>query len=261
MVWVYVNRNEIDKVKEPYFIYAVGGGMGNLAKIVGRTLIKKYKPKLLGYIVSKAFPDISYSNKDGILSKSYPIKLYHFTHNERDFLILYGNLQPGLLEDVGVSLEERYEATIRVLRILKKLNTQMIVSIGGLGLELEPDSPKLYLSYNKYFDKKFLEDKGVQFEVFYRNNIVGMSGLFVSLSSFYKIPAFILLAETYSTNQIDGYIGASKILEALNKLYEFDIDTSKIYEKGKELREKVKEYIKESLERMQKDRKMPDYFG
>jgi len=261
MTWMYINEKEIEKVREPYFIYALGGGMGNLAKIVGKSIIEKYKPKRVGYIVSYAFPDISYSNKKGMLKKLYLIKLYHFVFNENSFLILYGDLQPGIMEDVGVSLKERYDLTIKVLRMLKKLRTRLIVSIGGLGLELEPDSPKVFLSYNKYFDMNILNEKNIEIEVFKNNNIIGMSGLLVSLADFYKIPAFILLAETYNTNQLDGYIGASKIAEYMNKLFGFDLDTQKLYEKGKELRDKVSKYLKETLEKIQKERKLPEYFG
>ena len=262
MVWVFLNKKYINgKIEEPNFIYSLGGGMGNLAKIVGESLIRKYKPRLIGYLISKAFPDVSYSNSRGILNKFYAIELYHFRHNEEDFLMLYGNLQPGIVEDVGISLEERYELTIKVLRILKSLNAKLIVSIGGLGMELEPDSPELYIAYNKYFNKRLLEEKNIEFKIFQNNNVIGMSGLFVSLARFYKIPAFIMLAETYNTNQLDGYIGASKILDALNKLYGFDIDTTKLFEKGKALREKVKEFIKKRLEKIQREKKLPDYFG
>jgi len=261
MVWIYINKEEIKNVKEPYFIYSLGGGMGNLAKIVGRSIIEKYKPKKVGDIVSYAFPDISYSNREGKLKKLYLIKLYHFVFNDNSFLVLYGDLQPGVIEDVGISLKERYDLTIKVLRILKRLKTKLIVSIGGLGLELEPDYPKIYLSHNRYFDKRVLEEKNIEFEIFRNNNIIGMSGLFVSLADFYKIPAFILLSETYNTNQLDGYIGASKIAEVLNKLFGFDLDTQKLYEKGKELRDKVKEYLKETLEKIQKEKRPPEYFG
>jgi len=261
MVWLYINKSEIKNVREPYFIYSLGGGMGNVARIVGKSIIKKYRPKKIGYIVSYAFPDISYSNKNGLLKKLYLVSLYHFIFNDRSFLVLYGDLQPGVIEDVGVSLRERYDLTIKVLRLLKRLKTKLIVSIGGLGLEIEPDTPQVFLSHNNSFDKKILEEKGIGYNVFNNNNIIGMAGLFVSLADFYKIPGFILLTETYNTNQIDGYIGASKIAEILNKLFGFDLDTQGLYKKGKELRDKVREYLKETLEKIQKERRPPEYFG
>jgi len=261
MVWLYVNKEEIKNIREPYFIYSLGGGMGNVARIVGKSIIERYKPKRVGYIVSYAFPDISYSNKKGLLKKLYLISLYHFTLDDKNFLVLYGDLQPGIIEDIGASLRERYDLTIKVLRLLKKLKTKLIVSIGGLGLDIEPDSPQVFLSYNKSFDKRILEEKGIEYNIFNHNNVVGMAGLFVSLADLYRIPAFILLAETYNTNQIDGYIGASKIAEILNKLFGFDLDTQKLYEKGKELRDKVKEYLKETIEKIQKERRPPEYFG
>jgi len=261
MVWLYINKDEIKNVREPYFIYSLGGGMGNVARIVGRSIIEKYRPKKVGYIVSYAFPDVSYSNKDGLLKKLYIINLYHLVFDNKSFLILYGDLQPGVIEDIGITLKERFDLTIKVLRLLKRLKAKLIVSIGGLGLDIEPDSPRIFLSYNKSFDKKILEEKGIEYNVFSNNNVVGMAGLFVSLADFYRIPALILLAETYNTNQLDGYIGASKIAEVLNKLFGFELDTQKLYERGKELKDRFREYLRETLEKIQKERRPPEYFG
>ncbi|MEM1782660.1 MAG: hypothetical protein QW483_02145, partial [Nanopusillaceae archaeon] len=73
MVRIFVNNKILKKIKKPILIYSLGGGMGNVAKIVGKTIIKRYKAKKIAVIVSKAFPDVSFSNKEGIVFKQYLI--------------------------------------------------------------------------------------------------------------------------------------------------------------------------------------------
>ncbi|MEM1634202.1 MAG: PAC2 family protein [Nanopusillaceae archaeon] len=264
MVKIFINKKLYKKIKKPIFIYALGGGMGNVAKLVGRNLIKRYNAKRVAVIISKAFPDVSFSNKEGILIKQYQISLYHFKNKNRHFLVLYGNLQPGVLEDVGISLEERYNLTFLILKMLKKLRADHIVSIGGLGLEIEPEDPKIFIATNKYFDKnKIIKKIKENIAEFLNNNVVGMSGLFVSLANYYKIPAYILLVETYYSNQIYGYLGAAKVIDLLSKMYKFDINLEELLEKGRKIRSEIQKLLSEkklSLDHL-KDKKIPYYFG
>ncbi|MEM4757729.1 MAG: PAC2 family protein [Nanopusillaceae archaeon] len=264
MVKIFVNNKILKKIKKPILIYSLGGGMGNVAKIVGKTIIKRYKAKKVAVIVSKAFPDVSFSNKEGIVFKQYLINLYYFKNKNKNFLVLYGDLQPGILEDVGISLEDRYNLTFSILRMIKKLKADHIVSIGGLGLEIEPENPKVFIASNLYFDKNKITKKiKEKIENFVKNNVVGMSGLFVSLSNYYKIPAYILLVETYYSNQIYGYLGAAKILDLLSKIYNFEVNLDSLIEKGRKIRLEIQKMISErkvNLENL-KDKKMPYYFG
>jgi len=253
-----ITHREIE-INEPILIYGVGGGMGNVAKLVGRKIIKTFKAKLYCTYLIDAFPDVVYSDKNGIL-RVLKLDLYYFNFNNKDFLVFYGNVQPNVQPfDIPV----RFELAKVLLSFLKKNNAKLIISIGGYGVEIEPENPKLYFAAN---NKKILEKlKKIlkeDFNLYTNNNIVGLSGLLVSLARFYKIPAYITLAETYPTANINGYLGAKKVLEVLNKLYDFNIELKDYEEKGKKVREDILKHIKsEKRRKVPEKRKDIYYFG
>jgi len=256
MVYIHLSKEHIE---EPIFIYGVGGGMGNVAKLVGRELIKTYNAKKIGFIISKGYSDVVIANKNGIL-KMLGLFLYHFNFNNQDFIILYGDLQPNVSP---IDIPERYEISNQILKLAKKFNTQLIISLGGYGVEIEPESPKVYIAAN---NKKILEELkeklGEDFNLYSYSNIVGLSGLLVAMAKYYSIPAYIMLVETYPTAALYGYFGAKKLLEILSKLYGFQFDLDKYEKKGKKFVDMIKNklYPKEVKQEKEKDKKAY-YFG
>jgi len=227
-------------LKSPVFIYCVGGGMGNVAKLVGYKLIKTFKAKKTTTILVNCFPDVVYSTKKGILK--YPkLSLYTFEVNDSDYLILYGDVQPNLQPFDALF---RYELSYKIIKTLRKIGVKEVVSLGGYGVEIEPEDPKLYFSANNMRTLRKLKDLfGDEFNIYKQGTVAGMSGLLVALARHFNIPAYLLLSETYPTAGLYGYFGAHKLIAALNTIYKLNVDAQDFIEKGTKLREKVEKQL------------------
>lgn len=261
MVKFFIDKEKLEKYSNSIFIYALGGGFGNIARIAGESLIKTYKAERIGRIISYAFPNVFYVNKNGRIKNIYELKLYGFEESGEKFLVLYG-IQPGILDDPGLTLYEQYTLTYYTLKKLKKINIKEVVTLGGVAMELEPEDPKVFLFYNKYFKKESILNKYSDLKFLSNTNVSGMAGMFIIVAEYMKIPGYGLLAETYSTNQLPGFLGAAKVLEYLSGLYNFKVSLDKLKEEGKKLREDIKNRLDDLKKSMQK--KGPEtssYFG
>ncbi len=252
---LYVKKISSLDVKNPVLIYGVGGGMGNVAEIVAKQIIEKVDTRKIYEIRSDAVIDRVFSNSDGVLDM-IKYEIYTFKSENQDFLLFYGSDQP--LDIIG-----RYELVTRLIRFAKKVGVKEVLSIGGFGVDLEPENPKVYLAgTNKEYIEHILQKLSDKFDVdIYKNgDIAGMSGLLVSFAGFADIPGIIFLAETYPTNQVMGYFAAKKILDIFSDLYGLEIDTTNLAEEGRKLRETIKAGIKSVSESKEKDKSIY-YFG
>ena len=259
-----IDKEKIKNMNNIVFLYSIGGGFGNLSKIVGKKLIETYKGKLIGRIITDFFPDVVKINKDGYVLDNISYKLYSVPIGNYSFLILYGDFQIAILEDPGLSLYFRYRFMNKLFRIISKFNLLEISIIGGIGShQLEPENPNYLFALNKYYDINKIKEKLGELNLYKSNTVVGMSGLFLYYSQLFKKPAYLLLVETYLSNRINGYFGASKALEILGKLYDFQVDTNDLKEKGKKLKEKIEKdlnMIKKLEEENKKREKSSGYY-
>ena len=241
--------------------------MGNIARIVAKKLIKTFNAKLIGKIITDFFPDFIFIGKDGIIKDNISYKLYKAKVGSYDFVILYGAFQISILEDPGFSLYLRYRFTDKLFRKLKNYDIREYAIIGGLGLgnQLEPEDPNYLIAFNKYYDPNKLKEKLGEINIFKSQTVIGMSGLMLYYSQIYKKPAYLLLTETYYSNQINGYFASAKALEILGKIYDFQIDVSDLREKGKKIKEELQKDINRlkriEEERKKEERKREYYFG
>ncbi|MFZ8856374.1 MAG: hypothetical protein ACO2OX_04275, partial [Candidatus Nanopusillus sp.] len=53
-----INKEKIKSMNNIIFLYSIGGGFGNLSKIVGKKLIETYNGKIVGRIITDFFPDV-----------------------------------------------------------------------------------------------------------------------------------------------------------------------------------------------------------
>jgi len=82
-----IDKEKIKSMNNIVFLYSIGGGFGNLSKIVGKKLIETYKGKVVGRIITDFFPDVVKVNKNGYISDNISYKLYSVPFGN-----LFGNL-------------------------------------------------------------------------------------------------------------------------------------------------------------------------
>jgi len=217
-------------------------GIGNVGKVAVDFMIDKLKARKIYEIYSYSFPHSVFVDENNLVNLPR-ISIYHFRNKkngQKDVLFLAGDVQP-------IDEEGCYEFSELVLDIAEKLRIKEIITLGGIGIEEIPKTPKVYCTGNS---KKIVE--------FYRKNlglknslydvvgpIVGVSGLLVALARKRKIDAIALLAETYSHPLYLGMKGARELLKLLNKRFNLGITLNEF---NKEIEEFEKEMIKKTNE-------------
>lgn len=225
--------------KETILIFGMGGGLGYIAKIVGDYLIESLNMKKIYSIIGDLFP-YSVIVDDSIVN-FLSADIYYGKCNDKELLVLSGESQPQ---------DERaqYKFCEILFKILKKLNTKLLITVGGINVGVEPENPKVFIAgSSKEIVERFLsKDKSLDKSFF--GSIVGLAGLLIPFARIYKIDAIVLLAETIGHPAFVGLRGARSILKTLNKILDLNIDLGKL---EKEIEEKDK-----ALEKYKKAKKM-----
>ena len=221
--------------KEPIFLEGLPG-IGNVGKIVIDYLIDELKAKKVGTFFSYDLPNSVFVNEKNMVQLP-KIELYHLYHKNKDYLFLTGDAQPA---------KERasYEFTKAIITLLKSFNCKQIITLGGIGLEAVPEVPDVFVTgSNKSLIKEFVS-VGANPKVFgVVGPIIGVSGLLLGLAKQEKIPAIVLLGETFGHPMYIGLKEARLILVILNKKFSFKIDF-------KELDEEIA-FIQEELDQQE----------
>lgn len=200
----------------------IGGlpGLGLVGKIAAHHLVKQLKAERFAHLYSPHFPYFVHVNKKG------SVRLLHGTFyywknksGKNDLIFLTGDSQ-------AQTIEGQYEISDKILDFAKKLDTKLIVTIGGYRMEAE-DKPKVIAAAtsNEVLSKA-LQAKAIVSPT--ESPIVGTAGLILGLARFKKIDALCLLGETR------GYLpdpkAAKSVLEVLKAILGFDVDLTKLDE-------------------------------
>ncbi len=237
------------KVKEGILLYGMGGGMGQIAKIVGDYLIDKLDPEKIIEIYGDVFPHVVAVDEEAII---HPItaEIYYKKINDQDVLILAGETQP--YDERG-----QYEFAFKLLELLKEMGVKLIVTTGGYDIGYEPENPNVYIAAT---DKELLDEfkkKEEKLRLDFSSNIVGLAGLLPALAKYFGLKGVVLLAETLGHPMYVGLRGAKAILNVLNKVFGWNIDLKDL---EKEIEEQKKEIEKaQKIEEMKKkeERRLP----
>lgn len=243
------------KITNPILIEGLPG-MGNVGKIAVDFIINSLKAKKLLEIHSYNFPHCVFVNEDNLVELP-SIEMYYKNINGRTLLLLSGDVQP---------LDEQscYDFCNKILDTFEKDNGKEIVTLGGIGLQKVPLTPKVYCTGN---DKKII-DKYIFGKVSNQIHgrvgpIVGVSGLLAGLAGKRKIPAVTLLAETFGHPQYLGVKGAKEILKVINKKFGLKLDLQQLEGEIEEIEKEIKERSEnmETANKIKKDLRKPKHKG
>ena len=221
------------KISTPILIEGMPG-IGNVGKISMDIIIEETKAVLITSFYSKHLPNSVFVNEDNLIDLP-KIALYYKKINGQDYLFLTGDVQP-------VTEQASYSFSDIIIQIFKEYNGKHIVTLGGIGLNIIPDNPKVYITGN---NKKFLEDisnilkkKKLTFETKIYGMvgpIIGISGLLLGIARRYDIKAYCLLSETLGHPVYVGLKGSRAILQILVTQYGFNVKLDKLDKEIKQI--------------------------
>lgn len=265
MTWKINYKKKLGKYNNSTLIAGLPG-IANTGKIAVDYLVSELKAKKIADFSSNKGPAFTLINeKDEVVMPK--IELYHkkfsITKNvigtnsvgikNKDFFFLIGDYQP--IED-----EESYSFCNYIIEIAKKLNIKQIITLGGIGLEQEPEKPKIYAAVNNKKFAKELEKHKINTKVSKKvSTIIGVTGLLIALP---RVNAAAILAETCVFPTHIGLNPAKELIKKLNKMFNFEIKFNNLNKEIKEIK-KLVESLKLQYEKMTSKKKVRDinYIG
>jgi uncharacterized protein len=242
MTWKFtLQEKKLPKLNKPIFIEGLPG-MGNVGKVVVDFLVDDLKAKMLFDVFSFTMPHSVFVNDQNLVELP-SIVVYYKKFNDpkkRDLLFLVGDVQP-------IDEQSSYEFCDELLKMCKKFNCKEIITLGGIGLQDVPKTPKVYCTgNNKKIIGKYTKDTKATDKIFgVVGPIVGVTGLLVGLAEREDIDAIALLAETIGHPMYLGVKGAREILKILEKKLALKVNVKEL---DKEIKTLEKEMLKTTQE-------------
>ncbi len=212
MSWKIELKQNMEKTKNAVMIVALPG-IASAGKIAIDYLITELKTKKIGEFISDNGVGFTFINENNLIEIP-KISLFHKKIKTRDFFFLTGDYQPNEEKDL-------YDLCNEIIKYCEKMKITELLTLGGIGLQDEPEKPEVYVVANNSKFKNHLK----QFKFKINPNrkvgtIIGITGLLVALA---KFNASAMLVET---NVYTGHLGfnASKFLiKAIKKMYGIDL--------------------------------------
>lgn len=221
------------ELRDPILIEGLPG-LGMVGRIATRNLIKQLNAKKLAEIYSPHFPYYVLVNKKG------SVRLlrgnFYFWENSNggsDLIFLIGDSQ-------AQTIEGQYEVSSCILNFASKLNTKLIITLGGYRKEVEEKPNVVAVSTNPTILKKALQAKALVGSS--GNPIVGTAGLLLGLAKFQNLDALCLLGET--RGYLSDPLAAKSVLEVLLRFLDLKVnmeDLDEEIEKSKQIVAKMQE--------------------
>jgi uncharacterized protein len=239
MKWkLTLKEKNLPKFNNPVFLEGLPG-MGNVGKVVVDFLVDDLKAKKLYSVFSNTMPHSVFVN-DKNLVELPSINIYYKKFNDKkknDLIMLVGDVQP-------IDEESSYEFCEAILDLCHKTGCKEIITLGGIGLQDVPKTPKVYCTgNNEKIVKKYTTNTKATSKIYgVVGPIVGVTGLLVGLA---KIDAIALLAETIGHPMYLGVKGAREILKILEKKLALKVNLKEL---DKEITGLEKEMLKTTQE-------------
>jgi len=235
------------ELKNPVLIEGLPG-LGMVGRIATRYLIKKLNAKKLAELYSPHFPYYVLVNSKGSV-RLLRGNFYFWKNNtgENDLIFLTGDSQ-------AQTIEGQYEVSSCILDFASKLNTKLIITVGGYRKEVKNKPKVIAVSTNPEVLKKALQAEALTGSS--GNPIVGAAGLLLGLAKFKDIDALCLLGET--RGYLPDPLAAKSVLEVLQRMLGIKVDMTdldKEIEKSKQIVAKMREIEQRREEYARKMRK------
>ncbi len=230
---------KLPKLRNPLLIEGLPG-IGYIGRNAAGYLVDELKATKFAEIHSHHFPFVVLLDpkKSGQIN-AIKNEFYYAKGKDRDLVILIGDAQ-------SITPQGHYQVVDKILDVSEKLGIKEMITLGGFATGiLSEEKPKVF---GAGIDQKLMdsyEKLGVIFKNTNIGQIIGASGLLISLGDRRKIKGICLMGET-SGMLLSDPRSTESVLEMIAKYLGIKIDMSKIDTKVKEI-EKIIEKI-ESLQ-------------
>lgn len=259
-IWIIKDIRDVPELNDPVLIEGLPG-IGNVGKVAVDFLIDELDAKKVCSFHSYSMPHSVFVTENNLVELPNLTLYYVKRKKGRDLLLLAGDIQP--IDEMSC-----YQFSERMLDVFKELGGKEIITLGGIGLQEVPETPKVYCTANKraivtrYKKGVKIHDKlyGVV------GPIIGVSGLLVGMATDWKMQAIALLAETYGHPMHLGIKGAREILKIISKKHGISLKLSELDREVKKIEEELlkrKEEVMDVQSTMSKSKKTEEvkYIG
>ena len=219
--WKTIKNGKLPALSQPVLVEGLPG-IGNVGKVAVDFLVDELGAKKIATFSSDSLPNSVFVNEKNLIEMPV-IEMYHKKAKKQDVLFLVGDVQP---------IDERscYMFCKEVIDVFNGFGGKSIITLGGIGLQDIPKTPKIYCTGNsKKIISHFKEGTKVSDKLYgVVGPIVGVSGLLTGMAKDKKMDAICLLAETYGHPMYLGVKGAREILKIVTKKLGLDISLKEL---------------------------------
>jgi len=201
-------------------------------------IVKTLKMELIGHIDSKYLPPILLFHEEKPL---LPLRIYS-SNDENPVTVI--------LSESAVHPDGLQSLAEFIVDFSQKHNIKRMLLIGGLAVpnRMQITKPKVYAATVCEQEKENLKKLGI--EILKEGFISGVYALILKQCLKKKFIASALLAEAFLNYPDPG--AAASVIETISKIIGKEIDVKPLLEKEEEIRVKLRELMKRTLESMKK---------
>jgi uncharacterized protein len=202
------------KSKDPILIEGFPG-IGLVGNIASQQIIEELNMEYIGSIESRYFPPIAVLY-EGLVNM--PVRIYE---NEEHNTIM-------VVSDIPINPSVSYDVSKALVGWAKSIGVKEIVSIAGIATMSDE-----YKVFGAATTEEMLEKIKEHVEIFQMGTISGISGSVMAECFMQNVPAISLLGATKTQNPDPR--AAAVVVDVLNSLYDFSIDTDDLIEQAEKI--------------------------
>jgi uncharacterized protein len=226
MAYSYESIKEPPATNEKRIMIIGMPGIGNVGKISADYIIDVLKMQKMGVFKTNRMPVFSYIDSNNVM-RLPEIGLYQKKMGESRIFILSGDFQP-------LSEEDMFSFCECLLNMAKKWKIKEMACTGGVGLNVMPDDPKIYVSSASGVPKKIISLGAIPNVHGIIGTIAGVTGLLPVIAPSYKIKSYSLLVETVALPDSISLKSASNLIVFLTKAYGLRINLKRLDDEMKD---------------------------
>jgi len=190
-------------------------GIGLVGNIASQYIVNELGMDYLGAVESRFFPPLSVL-QNGLANM--PVRIYEKA--DREVVVI--------TSDIPIHPASSYDVAKGLVPWMESIGSKEVICLAGISIA--GDQQRVFGAATS---NEMLEKIRDQLEIFEIGTISGISGSVMNECLMKKLPAMCLLGETHSMAPDPN--AAALTVNTLNKLYNLDVDTTKLEERATEL--------------------------